>query len=137
MTKNNNSAPILDYEQCEQIGYVTEDKVFKNLVSKLNERHKTTTALPYFDQLSIDLTQADEILRDSFPEAYSEIMTIMREEYRNLDELEQHCLFLYLFTNDKDEDEIVESLSFHLEEWMEERAYEFLSKAKGDNQFKN
>ena len=137
MTKNNNVAPILDFEQGEQIGYKTEDKVFKDIVSKLNARHKTTSGLPYFDQLSIDLTQSDDILQDAFPEAYAEIMAIMREEYRALDELEQHCLFIYLFTSDKDEDEIVDSMFWHLEEWMEERAYDFLSKAKSKNKYKN
>ena len=128
---------MISMEECEQIGYNTEDKVFKNIVTKLNDRHQSTTALPYFDQLSIDLTQSEEILQDSFPEAYAEIMDIMHEEYRALDELEQHCLFIYLFTNDKDEDEIVDSMSWHFEEWMEERAYDFLSSAKNDTKYTN
>ena len=137
MKKNNNSAPILDFEQCERIGYKTEDKVFKNIVSILNDRHKTTAGLSYFDQLSIDLTQSDDILQDAFPEAYAEIMAIMREEYRALDELEQHCLFLYLFTNENDEDEIMDSMSWHLEDWMEERADDFLSKATDGKRYKS
>ena len=128
---------MISMEECEQIGYNTEDKVFKNIVTKLNDRHQSTTALPYFDQLSRDLTQSEEILQDSFPEAYAEIMDIMHEEYRALDELEQHCLFIYLFTNDKDEDEIVDSMSWHFEEWMEERAYDFLSSAKNDTKYTN
>ena len=124
-----NMPQMISMEECEQIGYHTEDKVFNNIVNKLNQRHQSTTGLPYFDQLSIDLTQADEILQDSFPEAHAEILSIMHEEYRALDELEQHCLFIYLFTNDKDENEIVDSMSWHFEEWMEERAYDFLSQA--------
>lgn len=128
---------MISMEECEQIGYNTEDKVFKNIVTKLNDRHQSATALPYFDQLSIDLTQADEILQDSFPEAYAEIMDIMHEEYRALDELEQHCLFIYLFTNDKDEDEIVDSMSWHFEEWMEERAYDFLAQASNNKKHVN
>ena len=55
-------------------------------------------------------------MQDSFPEAYAEIQNLMHEEYRALDELEQRCLFIYLFTNDKDENEIVESMSWHFEE---------------------
>ena len=122
-----NMPQMISMEECEQIGYHTEDMIFKNVVNKLNESHQSTTDLPYFDQLSIDLAQADEILQDSFPEVHAEILSLMHEEYRALDELEQHCLFLYLFTNDKDEDEIVDSMSWHFEEWIEERGYEFKS----------
>ena len=32
-------------------------------------------------------------------------------------------------TIDKDENEIVESMSWHFEEWMEDRGYDFLAKA--------
>ena len=122
---------MINAEECEQIGYTTEDKVFDNIVKKLNKRHLSTSALSYFDQLSIDLTQAEGIMQESFPEAYSEIQTLMHEEYRFLNELEQHCLFLCLSTSDKNEDEIVEAMLWHFEEWMEERAYDFLSAAKG------
>jgi hypothetical protein len=121
---------MISMEECEQIGCRTEDKVFDNIVKKLNQRHQSATALSYFDQLSIDLTQAEEDMQDSFPDAYAEIQNLMHEEYRALDELEQHCLFLYLFTNDKDENEIVDSMSWHFEEWMEDRGIDFLSKAK-------
>ena len=76
-------------------------------------------------------------MQDSFPEAYAEIQNLMHEEYRALDELEQRCLFIYLFTNDKDENEIVESMSWHFEEWMEDRAYDFLSNTKKDSKHVN
>jgi hypothetical protein len=124
---------MISMEECEQIGCRTEDKVFDNIVKKLNQRHQSATALSYFDQLSIDLTQAEEIMQDSFPEAYSEIQNLMHEEYRALDELEQHCLFIYLFTNDKDEDEIVESMFWYFEEWMEDRGCEIQSGRNGIN----
>ena len=51
--------------------------------------------------------------------------------------MEQHYLFIYLFTNDKDENEIVDSMSWHFEEWMEDRGYDFLSKAKTNPQLAN
>lgn len=121
---------MISMEECELIGSNTEDKVFNNIIKKLNERHPSTSGLPYFDQLSIDLTQAEEIMQDSLPEAYTEIQDLMHEEYRALDELQQHCLFIYLFTTDKDENEIVESMSWHFEEWMEERGYDVLLKTK-------
>lgn len=113
---------MISMEECEIIGAITEDKVFNNIVNKLNQRHQSTTGLPYFDQLSIDLTQSDEILQDYFPEAHAEILSIMYEEYHALDELEQRCLFIYLFTNNNDKDEIVDSLYWHFEEWLEKQA---------------
>ncbi len=117
-----NMPQIISMEECEQIGFHIEEMIFKNVVNKLNESHQPTTELPYFDQLSIDIAQADDINQDSPHEFHSEIPSLMREEYRTLDELKQHCLFLYLFTNDKEEDEIVESMSWHFEEAMIKRA---------------
>lgn len=111
---------MISMEECEQIGYHTEEKIFNNIKKKLNERHQSTTGLPYFDQLSIDLAQADGGLQNTFPEAYAEILSIMHEEYSALDELEQHCLFIYLYTSDKDENVIVDSMFWHFEEKMEE-----------------
>ncbi len=128
-----NMKQVISIEECEQLGYRTEDKIFNNIVNNINTNHTSDSGLSYFDQLSIDLTQSDEIMQNAFPEAHNEILSIMHEEYRALDELEQHCLFIYLFTNEKDEDEIVDSMYWHFEEWMEERAYDFLSKAKTIN----
>ena len=122
---------MISMEECEQIGCQTEDKVFDIIVAKLNQRHPSAKVLSYFDQLSKDLSQSDEIMQDSFPEAYAEIQNLLHEEYRALNELEQHCLFIYLFTNDKDEDEIVESMFWHFEEWMEERGHDKQSEVIG------
>ncbi len=119
---------MISMEECEHIGYHTEEKIFNNIKKKLNERHQSTTGLPYIDQLSIDLAQTDGVLQNSFPEAHAEILSLMHEEYRALDELEQHCLFIYLFTYEKDEDEIVDSMSSHFEEKMEEIANSILPK---------
>ena len=125
-------AKMISMEECEVIGSNTEDKVFNNIMLKLNQRHQSATALSYFDQLSIDLSQAEKFMLDSFPEAYTEIQNLMHEEYSALNELEQHCLFIYLFTNDKDENKIVESMSWHFEEWMEGRGFDILAKTKND-----
>ena len=136
MKKQNNTA-ILDFEQCEQIGMRTEDTIFNNVVIKINEKHPVVTGLSFFDQLSIDCTQSEDILSEANPDAYKELIALMKDEYRVLDELEQHCLFLYLFTSDNNEDEIIESMIWHLEEWMEERAYSFLNQAKEKMGLKN
>ena len=127
--KQNTMKQMISMEECEQIGCRTEDKIFDNIVAKLNQRNQSADALSYFDKLSIDLSQSEELMQDSFPEAYAEIQNLMHEEYRALNELEQHCLFIYLFTNDKDENEIVDSMSSHFEEWMEDRGYDLLSSA--------
>ena len=137
INEQNTMTQIISMEECEQIGCRTEDKVFDNIVAKLNQRHPSANALSYFDQLSVDLSQSEEIMQDSFPEAYAEIQNLMHEEYRALDELEQHCLFIYLFTNDKDENEIVDSMSWHFEGWMEDRGYDFLSNAKANTKLTN
>lgn len=137
INEQNTMTQIISMEECEQIGCRTEDKVFDNIVAKLNQRHQSATGLSYFDQLSVDLSQSEEIMQDSFPDAYAEIQNLMHEEYRALDELEQHCLFIYLFTNDKDENEIVESMSWHFEEWMEDRAFDFLTQANTDKKLLN
>lgn len=113
---------MINMEECEKIGNNTEDKVFKNIAAKLNERHQSASGLAYFDQLSKNLSQSEEILQDAFPDVYVEVLNLMKEEYRALDELEQHCLFIYLFTNDKEEDEIVNSMCWHFEEHMIEMA---------------
>ena len=133
INEQNTMTQIISMEECEQIGCRTEDKVFDNIVAKLNQRHQSATGLSYFDQLSVDLSQSEEIMQDSFPDAYAEIQNLMHEEYRVLNELEQHCLFIYLFTNDKDEDEIVESMFWHFEEWMEDRGCEIQSGRNGTN----
>ncbi len=137
INEQNTMTQMISMEECEQIGCRTEDKVFDNIVAKLNQRHQPVTALSYFDQLSVDLSQSEEIMQDSFPEAYAEIQSLMHEEYQALDELEQHCLFIYLFTSDKDEDEIVDSMSWHFEEWMEERGCVFLSTNENNSKLHN
>lgn len=120
---------MISIEECEQIGHSAVNRIFKIIATKLNDIHKNATELKFFDQLSIDVTKEERILQDAFPDVFIEIVTLLKEEYKGLDELEQHCLFIYLFTNNKDEDEIVDAMVWHLEEWMEERAYDFIYKA--------
>lgn len=120
---NDDMPQMISIEECEAIGCTTEDKIFKNITAILNERHQTETDEPYLNQLAEGLSVADGTLQDIFPNVYSELTASIREEYRKLDELEQHCLFIYLFTNDKDEDEIVDSLCWRFEEMLLEKLY--------------
>ena len=47
-----------------------------------------------------------------------DIETLFRDEYQALDELQKHCLFLFLMVSEKDETEIVESMMWTFEEEM-------------------
>lgn len=128
---------MISMEECIAIGANTEEKVFNAIVRKINQKHPSENALTFFDQLSIDLSHEEGLMQDLFPEAFEEIDQLMREEYRALDELEQHCLFIYLFTIEKDENEIVDSMMWHLEEWMENRAWDFLPSPNSDKKRQN
>ena len=128
---------IISIEECGQIGHNAEKKIFDNIVKNMNESHDSRAGFSFIDQLSLDLTQSGEIMQNSFPDVYVEIMHLMRKEYCALDELEQHCLFIYLSAIDKDENEIVDSMLWHFEEWMEERGYDFFSQVKNENKYKS
>lgn len=113
-------------KDCIAMGEDVEDKVFEKVVADVNAKHPTDSLLSYFDSLCIDLSQAESIMEESLPRAYGEIAGVFRKQYRALNELEKHCLFTSLMTSEVDEDEIVDSLLWHFEEWMEDRAYAIL-----------
>ena len=68
----------------------------------------------YLEVIAMDLAMSDKSLSDYIPN----IETLFREEYQALDELQKHCLSLYLMTSEKDETEIVESMMWTFEEEM-------------------
>ena len=114
-------------EDCIAMGENVEDKVFEKVVADVNAKHPTDSLLSYFDSLCIDLSQAESIMKESLPRAYREIAGIFRNQYRALSDLEKHSLFISLMASEVDEDEIVGSLLWHFEEWMEDKAHEFLN----------
>lgn len=124
-----NKPTILDFETCERIGYEAEESIFTKTKEKLNERHSAKDGMKYDDTLALDLYQSEGLLSDCDTPAKSEVMEILREEYRNLDDLQEHCLFLYLGCGDKDENEMVNDLAWHFEEVLLDRAEEFLAPA--------
>ena len=118
-----NMPPLISLNDCENIGYNAMNKLFKTVEMKLNLAHPSSTQPSFFSQLSKDLSNVEGLLQKEFPDAYREISTILHQEYSKLNELEQHGLFIYLLTNDKDENEIVQSLLWHLEEYMEDLGF--------------
>lgn len=114
-------------EDCIAMGEDVEDKVFEKVVAAVNAKHPKDSLLSYFDSLCIDLSQAESIMQESLPRAYEEISSIFRSQYRALSDLEKHILFISLMASEADEDEIVDSLLWHFEEWMEDKAHAFLN----------
>ena len=101
-------------------GFRTENRVYDFVVFKLNERHPSSDGVSFCEQLAIDLSHSEKSLREVFPAVYAEIVDLLREEYRALTEVERHCLYYYLLADEDTEDEIVDALAWHFEEWLAE-----------------
>lgn len=108
----NDKPAILDFDECDRIGNEVSEKIYNNIRTNLNKRQFTQGQAPYLEVIAMDLAMSDKSLSDYIPN----IETLFREEYRALDELQKHCLFLYLMTSEKDETEIVESMMWTFEE---------------------
>lgn len=116
------NTPILDFETCERIGYEAEEALFARTRQKLNDNHPSQGGLSYYDSLALDIYQSDELLSVGDTPAKVEVLEILREEFRKLDELDRHCLFLYLGSSDDEESGIVDDLAWHFEEELIDRA---------------
>ena len=129
--------PILDFETCERIGINTEDAIFARTKQKLNNLHPSETRMSYYDSLALDINHSEELLSAGDTPEKAEVLDILREEYRNLDELERHCLFLYLGSSEKEETEMVNDLAWHFEETLMDKADAILSPTRTQNKLKN
>ena len=110
----NDKPTILDFDECDRIGNEVSEKIYNNIRTKLNTMQFTQGQASYLKVIAMDLAMSDKSLSDYIPN----IETLFREEYQALDELQKHCLFLYLMTSEKDETEIVESMMWTFEEEM-------------------
>lgn len=110
----NDKPTILDFDECDRIGNEVSEKIYNNIRTKLNTMQFTQGQASYLEVIAMDLAMSDKSLSDYIPN----IETLFREEYQALDELQKHCLFLYLMTSEKDETEIVESMMWTFEEEM-------------------
>lgn len=110
----NDKPTILDFDECDRIGNEVSEKIYKNIRTKLNTMQFTQGQAPYLEVIAMDLAMSDKSISDYIPN----IETLFREEYQALDELQKHCLFLFLMVSEKDETEIVESMMWTFEEEM-------------------
>ena len=110
----NDKPTILDFDECDRIGNEVSEKIYKNIRTKLNTMQFTQGQAPYLEVIAMDLAMSDKSISDYIPN----IETLFREEYQALDELQKHCLFLFLMVPEKDETEIVESMMWTFEEEM-------------------
>ena len=132
-----NETNILDYETCQSIGYDAEELIFTKTKERLNSLHPAKDGMPYFDSVALDEHQSEGLISNCNTPARKEIMEIIREEYRNLDELNRHCLFIYFGGGDIDENEIITDLAWHFEEVLSDRVDEILALNKSQNILNN
>lgn len=122
----NDKPTILDFDECDRIGNEVSEKIYNNIRTKLNTMQFTQGQAPYLEVIAMDLAMSDKSLSDYIPN----IETLFREEYQALDELERHCLFLFLMVSEKEETEIVESMMWTFEEELFDWGLELVQKFK-------
>ena len=122
----NDKPTILDFDECERIGNEVSEKIYNNIRTKLNTMQFTQGKAPYLEVIAMDLAMSDKSISDYIPN----IETLFREEYQALDELQKHCLFLFLMVSEKDETEIVESMMWTFEEELFDWGLELVQKLK-------
>ena len=122
---NMTDKPItLNLDDCDLIGAEVVETIYNNVKSRLNNMKLLEGDLPYIEVIAMELAMTDKILSDYIPN----ISHIFIEEYRALDELQKHCLFLHLMTFEKDETEITDSLLFSFEEDLENLGRDLLAR---------
>ena len=122
----NDKPTILDFDECDRIGNEVSEKIYNNIRTKLNTMQFTQGQAPYLEVIAMDLAMSDKSISDYIPN----IETLFREEYQALDELQKHCLFLFLMVSEMDETEIVESMMWTFEEELFDWGLELVQKLK-------
>ena len=122
----NDKPTILDFDECDRIGNEVSEKIYKNIRTKLNIMQFTQGQAPYLEVIAMDLAMSDKSISDYMPN----IETLFREEYQALEELQKHCLFLFLMVSEKDETEILESMMWKFEEELFDWGLELVQKLK-------
>lgn len=125
----NDKPTILDFDECNCIGNEVSEKIYNNIRTKLNKMQLTQGQAPCLEIVAMDLAMSDMSLSDYIPN----IETFFREEYQALDELEKHCLFLFLMVSEKEETEIVESMMWTFEEELFDWGLELVQKLKNNS----
>lgn len=117
---------ILDFDECDRIGNEVSETICNNVKTKISRMQLLEGEATYLEVIAMELAMSDRCLSDFIPN----IRNIFSEEYQALDELQKHCLFLYLMTSEKEETEIVESLLWTFEEELEELGREIVNRIK-------
>lgn len=117
---------ILDFDECNFIGNEVSETIYRNVKTKISNMQLLEGNASYLEVIAMELAMSDKCLSDFIPN----IQDIFIEEYRALDELQKHCLFLYLMTFEKEETEIAESLLWTFEEDLEDFGRELANRIK-------
>lgn len=117
---------ILDFDECDRIGNEVSETIYNNVKTKISKMQLLEGNATYLEVIAMELAMSDRCLSDFIPN----IRNFFSEEYQALDELQKHCLFLYLMTSEKEETEIIESLLWTFEEELEDFGREIVNRIK-------
>lgn len=119
-----NKPTILDFDECYSIGEEISEAIYSNVREKVTKIESLDGKLSSLEIIAMELSMSDGNLSDLIPN----IRNIFWEEYCVLDELQKHCLFIYLMIPKKDDVEIIESLLWTFEEDLENLGHELVKK---------
>lgn len=125
-----NKPTILDFDECDRIGNEVSETIYNNVKTKISKMQLLEGDATYLEVIAMELAMSDRCLSDFIPN----IRNIFSEEYQELDELQKHCLFLFLMTSEKEETEIIESLLWTFEEELEDFGREIVNRIKDQTQ---
>ena len=125
-----NKPTILDFDECDRIGNEVSETIYNNVTTKISKMQLLEGDATYLEVIAMELAMSDRCLSDFIPN----IRNIFSEEYQELDELQKHCLFLFLMTSEKEETEIIESLLWTFEEELEDFGREIVNRIKDQTQ---
>lgn len=124
---------VMEMDECLNIGEKVCNRIIENVIQALNTKHPAANGMPFVTNLSLELYQKEGLLEDYDPDIDKEIAALIEDEYNKLDELEQHCVFLYSNLPDNDKTEILSTIQWWLEEQIEDMAISLLNTHSGDN----
>lgn len=107
---------VMEMDECIDIGEKVCDRIMDNVIKALNTKHSSVNGMPFVTNLSLELYQNEGVLEDYNPEVAKDIKSLIESEYDKLNELEQHCIFLYSELPDNDKAEILSTIQWWLEE---------------------
>jgi hypothetical protein len=126
---------VMEMDECLNIGEKVCNRIIEHVIQVLNTKHPAVNGMPFVTNLSLELYQKEGLLEDIDPDVDNEIGTLIEAEYNKLDELEQHCVFLYSELPDNDKAEILSTIQWWLEEKIDDLGMSLVSTSQTDNKF--